>query len=66
MVVNAVENGAPRNEIGVGFVKYLDEDAIQGVLDALTTGDFFERLGKIGGGGDRSVDVTGFDDDVLV
>jgi len=66
MVVNAVENGAPKNEIGVGFVKYLDEDTIQAVLDELTTGDFFERLGKISGGNNRSVDVTGFDDDVLV
>jgi hypothetical protein len=64
LIINAVENGAPANEVGVGFSQYLNDDDIWAIIDAYTDdGEFYEtlNLGSAGGRGKVTIDPT-FDD----
>lgn len=48
MILDAVNNGAPIDDIGVGFVRYLDEDIIDSVLEAYSNGQgFYDPLGQV-------------------
>lgn len=54
LILNAVDNGAPSNEVGVGFTTYLSDDDIFAIIDANTEdGEFYERLALSSGGGSR-------------
>jgi len=70
MINNAVENGANKSDIGVGFAKYLDDEVIWSVVGACATDsdEFFERYRAIGSGGSRtgfSLDIDSLDQPLL-
>lgn len=64
LIINAVENGAPANEVGVGFSQYLDDEDIWAIIDAYTDdGEFYDTLslGSAGGRSKVAIDPS-FDD----
>ena len=66
LIMNAVDNGAPKSEIGVGFSQYIDAKDIYALVDAYTTnGDFYGTYANRGSVRDTVVIDESFDD-VLV
>jgi hypothetical protein len=64
LILNAIENGAPANQVGVGFVRYLDDEDINKLIDAYTKADelgnhpFYDRLAAVGSGGDGGPSIA--------
>ena len=66
LIMNAIDNGAPADEVGSGFRQYLDADDIYAIVDAFTDeGDFYNEVqGGSGEGRGKAID-TSFDAEVL-
>lgn len=62
LIMNAVDNGAPTDEIGSGFNQYLDDVDIYALINKFTDGDFYDAIKSTGGDGSGSVIDASFDD----
>jgi len=63
LIMNAIDNGAPADEVGSGFRQYLDADDIYAIVDAYTVdGDFYPIVQGSSGDGRGKVVDTSFDE----
>lgn len=66
LIMNAVDNGANAQEVGVGFAKYLNAKDIYAIVDKYTdNGEFFDAIKGTSKGGSKEVDISFDDLDVL-
>ena len=66
LIMNAIDNGANPEHVGVGFAKYLDAKDIYSIVDAYTVdGEFFDAIKGTSVGGSKEVNLDFDELDVL-